>query len=98
MIPYRKISVKTATHIVVRIKAFDDLMCRRYGGGEVESRRAPEMKFFSLPMIYYKRSVGYQAEFRGLTPASVMYIQFVVRIYFVVFRMFFEVVMVFFQI
>jgi hypothetical protein len=73
MIPYKKISVKTATHIVVRIKSFDDLMCRRYGGGEVESRRAPEMKFFSLPMIYYKRSVGYQAEFRGLTPASVMY-------------------------
>jgi hypothetical protein len=72
MIPYRKMSVKTATHIVVKIKSFDDLMCRRYGGGEVESSRAPEMKFFSLPMIYYKRSVGYQAEFRGLTPASVM--------------------------
>lgn len=90
--------MKTATHIVVRIKSFDDLMCRRYGGGEVESRRAPEMKFFSLPMVYYKRSAGYQTEFRGLTPASVMYIQFVVRIYFVVFRMFFEVVMIFFQI
>jgi hypothetical protein len=50
-------------------------MCRRYGGGEVESRRAPEMKFFSLPMIYYERSVGYQAEFRGLTPASMLYMK-----------------------
>jgi hypothetical protein len=52
MIPYRKMSVNTATHIVVRMNAFEDLSGRRYGGGEVESRRAPERKFFILPMIY----------------------------------------------
>lgn len=51
MIPYRNISVKTAMHIVLKINAFEDLRRSRYGGGEEVSRRSPERKFLSPPIL-----------------------------------------------
>lgn len=51
MMPYRKMSVNTAMHIVVRMKIFEDRSLSRYGGGELGSTRAPEMKFVTRPMV-----------------------------------------------
>ena len=42
--------MKTAMHTVVRMKAFEQRMYRRYGGGDDESMRAPEKKLLIRPM------------------------------------------------
>jgi hypothetical protein len=49
--PYRKTSVNTAMHIVVRINVFEDLTLSRRGGGEVELSLAPERKSVNNPIL-----------------------------------------------
>lgn len=45
IIPYKNISVNTATEMVNIIKALELLYLSRYGGVELESTRSPLRKF-----------------------------------------------------